>query len=340
MVTTPVVLIAFARPDVTRRNIDALRRVRPTKMFVIADGPRPNHPSDVANCARVREIVASIDWPCEMHSRFVERNIGLEANVELGLDWVFSQVDRAILLEDDCIADPTFFTLCEELLDRYADDKRVWQIAGDNKGVPRELFAGRSYDFSTWASVWGWATWADRWHAHRAEFPRDHEGAEERVGSTPRTAPAWRTVPVTIDPGAVVTDAARRHFQLVAVETDGDLRGWDHHWWVTIMSRGGLSATPAVNVVENDGYGEGATHTRAAKEPAPAEPMPMPLVHPPAVELNKDVEAELELILLRIDGRLSRFARKLIKPLWLRALVRRMITVPVVWRVVRRVVAR
>ncbi len=340
VVTVPVVLIVFARPDVTRRTVDALRRVRPDRLFVVADGPRPTHPADVAACAEVRDIVGDVDWPCEVRTLFRERNVGLEANVELGLDWVFSEVDRAIVLEDDCVPDPTFFTYCEDLLDRYADEKQVWQIAGDNKGVPQELFAGRSYDFSTWASVWGWATWADRWHTHRAEFPRDHEGAEDRVGSIPRTAPAWRTAPVTIDSGAVVTDAARRHFQQVAVEADGDLRGWDHHWWVTIMSKHGLSATPAVNVVENDGYGEGATHTRAAKVPTPAEPMPLPLVHPPTVELNPDVEAELELILLRIDGRLSRYVRKLIRPLWLRAVIRRMITVPIVWRVVRRVVAR
>ena len=337
---TPVVLIVFNRPGVTRRNLQALRQKRPKEVFVVADGPRALVADDAALCAEVRDLVAGIDWPCNVRTRFSERNLGLEANVELGLDWVFSEVERAIVLEDDCIPDPTFFTFCEDLLDRYAEEQKVWQIAGDNKGVPRELFAGRSYDFSTWASVWGWATWADRWAAHRAEFPRDHDGAEERAGSVPRTAPAWRTAPVTIDASAVVTDAARRHFQQVAIETDGDLRGWDHHWWVTIMSRHGLSATPAVNLVENDGYGEGATHTRAAKEPTPAEPMPVPIVHPPTVGLNRDVEAELELILLRIDGRLSRLVRKLIKPLWLRAIVRRMITVPLVWRVVRRVVAR
>lgn len=340
MVTTPVVLIVFARPGVTRRNLEALREVRPSQLFVIGDGPRPGHPTDAERCAEVRQIVEEIDWPCEVRTRYAERNIGLEANVELGLDWVFGQVERAIVLEDDCIPDPTFFSFCEELLDRYATEDRVWQIAGDSKGVSPELFHGRSYDFSSWASVWGWATWADRWHAHRAEFPRDHAGAEDRVGSVPRTAPAWRVRPATPHPDALVTQAARRHFEHVAVETDGDARGWDHHWWVTIMSRRGLCATPAVNLVENDGYGEGATHTRADKEPTPAEPMVFPLVHPPEVELSQDVEAELELVLLSIDGRLSRLVRRLIKPLWLRAIVRKAITIPLVWRLVRRFVAR
>lgn len=337
---TPVVLIVFNRAAVTRRTVEAVRRANPSRVFLVADGPRATHPEDVARCAEVRDLLTSAGWEGEVHTRFAEHNLGLEANIELGLDWVFGQVDRAIVLEDDCIPDPTFFAYCEELLDRYADEPRVWQIAGDNKGVPREMFGERSYAFSTWASVWGWATWADRWHAHRRVFDRDHATAEEWVDHTPRTAPAHRVVPAVPHPDALVTEAARRHFTQVAQETNGDLRGWDHHWWVTIMSERGLSATPAVNVVENDGYGEDATHTRAARDPVPAEPMPLPLVHPDAVELDRAVEAELELILLRIDGRLSRLAKRIIQPLWLRAIVGRIVTYPPVWRIVRRLVAR
>lgn len=336
----PVVLVAFRRPDVTRRNLAAIRQVRPRQLFVIVDGPRPGRPEEAARVAEVRALLDSVDWPCEVHRRYAERNLGLEANVELGLDWVFSQVDRAIVLEDDCIADPSFFAYCTELLERYEDDRRVWLVAGDNKLVPRSLFHGRSYDFASWASVWGWATWADRWHAHRAVFPRDHAGAEDRVDSTPRTADAVRPVPTLPRREALVTDAAYEHFSSVARDTDGDSRGWDHHFWVTIMSDGGLCATPAYNTVENDGYGEGATHTRSAKAPTPSEPMPFPLVHPPAVELSREVQQELELVLLRIDGRLSRLVRKVIRPLWMRALVRKVITQPLVWRFVRKVVAR
>lgn len=336
----PVVLIAFRRPGVTRRNLDAIRAVRPRRLFVITDGPRPGRDEEAAQLAEVRELVGTVDWECEVQTRHAERNLGLEANVELGLDWVFSQVDAAIVLEDDCIADPSFFHYCAELLERYRDEPRVWMIAGDNKLVPREMFAGRSYDFASWASVWGWATWADRWHAHRALFPRDHAGAEDRVDATPRTADAVRPVETLPRREALVTDAAYEHFCNVARDTDGDSRGWDHHFWVTIMSEGGLCATPAYNTVENDGYGEGATHTRSDKEPTPAEPMPFPLVHPPAVALNEDVQRELELVLLRIDGRLSRLVRKIIRPLWMRAIVRRIITQPLVWRVVRKLVAR
>lgn len=336
MTDVPVVLIIFSRERVTRRNIDALRAVKPAEVFVIADGPRADRPDDLANTAAARSVIDEIDWPCTVHRKFADRNLGLEANVELGLDWVFAHVDRAIVLEDDCIPDETFFRFCEELLDRYATDTRVWQIAGDNHHVPTPLYGGDSYRFSTWASVWGWATWADRWHAHRALFPRTHDGAED----DPITKDAVRTEPAPPAPGSLVTKAAERHFSYVSTCTDGDAYGWDHHWWVTIMSKAGLSIMPAVTMVENDGYGEGATHTRADKEPTPATPMTFPLVHPASVAMDPGVEGELELILLRTDGRLSRLVRKLIRPLWLRSIVRRIITIPIVWKVVRRFVGR
>ncbi|GAC1385098.1 MAG: hemolytic protein HlpA [Marmoricola sp.] len=336
MTDTPVVLIIFSRERVTRRSIDALRTVAPRQLFVIADGPRSDHPEDAENCARTRAVLQEIDWPCDVRRRFADRNLGLEANVELGLDWVFGQVERAIVLEDDCIPDPSFFDFCDELLERYAPDARVWQIAGDNHEVPTAMFGQESYAFTTWASVWGWATWADRWHAHRAGFPRTHDGAED----SPVTKDAVRTEPAPPRPEALVTKAALRHFSYVASCTDGDAYGWDHHWWVTIMSKGGLSIVPAITMIENDGYGEGATHTRADKQPVPAQAMPLPLVHPRAVALNHEIEGELELILLRTDGRLSRAIRKLIRPFWLRSLIRRVISHPLVWPLVRRAVSR
>lgn len=336
----PVVLIAFNRPRVTRRVIDAWREVRPSRIFVIADGPRPGNAEDEVLCAEVRAAIEEIDWECTVDKRLAPTNIGLEANVELGLDWVFDQVDRAIVFEDDCIPDPSFFPFCAELLDRYADQPDVWLIAGDKKLVPRDYFKGRSYAFSSWASVWGWATWADRWQHHRKLFPRDHAGAEERAGARPRTADAVRTEPAPPAPGALTTEAGRRHFLKVSQTIDGDHYGWDHHFWVTIISRGGLCATPSLYMIENDGFGPDATHTRANRQPRPAQEMAFPLVHPERVELDREVETELELVLLRIDGRLSRLAKQVVRPLWLRKIVRRIITQPVVWRFVRKLVAR
>ena len=318
MIETPVVLIGFNRPDHTARTLEAIRRVRPGRLFLLADGPRPDRPDDEALCAAVREVMERVDWPADVEHRFSDVNLGCEGNVELGLDWVFGQVDSAIVLEDDCVADPTFFTYAEELLARYRDDRRVWQIAGNAHGVPAGLFGTDSYRFSSWASVWGWATWADRWQQHRAAFPRTHRPGP----GTPTGHEPVRTVPARPREDLLVTRAGLTHFREAAVSDDVVTHGWDKQWWLTMMTEGALAVTPARNLVQNIGFGAGATHGVGERETEPAQPMPMPLRHPTQVTLDEAVERELELELNRVGGRAARIARRLVRSPRLRRLLR------------------
>lgn len=316
--STPVVLIGFNRPTQTRLTLDAIRRARPDHLFLVLDGPRAGRPDDAAQCAEVRRVVEDVDWPCTVHRRFSEANLGCEGNVELGLDWVFSQAGEAIVLEDDCVPDPTFFRYADELLARYRDDQRVWQVAGNSHGVPTELFGSDSYRFSAWASVWGWATWADRWQRHRRSFPRHHQPTEGRSGHEP-----IRTVPATPRTELLVTRGGRWHFREAAASDDVITHGWDKQWWLTMLTEGGLAATPALNLVENIGFGADATHGVHERAMDPAVPMPFPLRHPQAVALDVEVERELELLLNRVGGRAARIGRRLIRSPRLRSLARR-----------------
>lgn len=319
MTPAPVVLVVFNRPALTRMTLAAVRQARPAELFVIADGPRVDRPDDALRCAETRGVLAEVDWPCTIHTRFAAENLGCEANVELGLDWVFSQVDRAVVLEDDCIPDPSFFEFTDELLSRYADDERVWHVAGNRHGVRPVAFGGDSYRFSTWASVWGWATWADRWQAHRASFPRRHTATRDGE----RDDRPVRARPVTPQPGSLVTRSAERHFAAAAASTDVVTHGWDKQWWLSIMSAGGLSVTPAVNLVENVGFGADATHTAArGRRDEAAAPIAFPLRHPARVALDVEVERELELTLSRVGGRTARVVRRLVRSPMLRRILR------------------
>lgn len=128
----PVAYIVFNRPQHTQRTFAILRKLQVPKLYIIADGPRADHPTDLKRCAEVREIVDNVDWPCDLHCDFADSNIGLKKRVSSGLDWVFEHEDRAIVLEDDCLAHAEFFNFCRELLERYADDERVSVITGNN----------------------------------------------------------------------------------------------------------------------------------------------------------------------------------------------------------------
>ena len=205
-------------------------------------------------------------------------------------------------------------------LDRYAEDDSVWHIAGNSHWVQPKFFDGASYQFSSWASVWGWATWRRAWRRHREVFPRDH-------GSSPgSTSAPVRIMQASPRSTSLVTHSGQRHFADVARSTGAEEYGWDSHWWMTLLTEGRLSVTPAVNMVSNDGFGEGATHTRSSRPPTPGQPISFPLRHPGAVALSEPVERELELVLLRANGRLARAARRVVRPLWMRGIVRRIIT--------------
>jgi hypothetical protein len=305
---TPVVIFAFNRPDVTKRTLDAIRAVQPTRLFVMADGPRADRADDPPLVAATRDVLDTVDWPCDVTRQYSPVNLGCEANIETGLDHVFTNVAEAIVLEDDCVADSSFFLYAHELLARYRHDSRVWQIAGNNFGVAERLFRDSSYRFTAWGSVWGWATWADRWNAHRATFPRDHQPAHDPRGSAPA-----RTRPVRFEAATLVTPSGRRHFADAASSPDVVTHGWDKHWWLTMMTEGALTITPRLNLVENIGWGDAATHGASDRRDHPAQHIAFPLNHPSEVAVDPELERELELVLSRVGGRTARALRRLVR---------------------------
>ena len=133
---TPVAFLVFNRPETTARVFAEIARARPRQLLVVADGPRTNRPGEDERCAAVRRIVERVDWPCDVRTNYSERNLGCRARVSSGLDWVFEEVEEAIVLEDDCLPHPTFFRYCETLLDRYRHDERVACISGDDFQPP------------------------------------------------------------------------------------------------------------------------------------------------------------------------------------------------------------
>ena len=99
-------------------------------IYVVADGPKST--IDDTKCKLTRKEIDGIDWKCEIHRNYSDTNYGLRKNVVNGLNWVFKKVDRAIILEDDLIIDPTFFRFCDELLDKYKDEDKIISISGNN----------------------------------------------------------------------------------------------------------------------------------------------------------------------------------------------------------------
>ena len=265
---TPVALFLFNRPQLTERVFTEIARQRPRRLFLIADGPR--HQADRELCDAARHAVCNIDWPCEVYRHFSDFNLGCRRRMASGIDFVFDHVDEAILLEDDCLPDRTFFPFCSELLDRYRDEPRIAMISGDNFQRRRRR-TDCSYYFSQIPHVWGWATWVRSWRHYDVTIRR------------------WPQLRQTDWLEAFLGDAAlaAQFTRLFDDAYDGRIDTWDYQWAFSIWSRAALTVLPEVNLVTNLGFGPGATHTKSASSAdaaVPLEAMRFPLRHPRSIE--------------------------------------------------------
>jgi hypothetical protein len=266
---TPVALFLFNRPEPTRRVFERIVQLRPKRLFLVADGPR--NVDEAGRCAAARAVVERVDWPCEVRRNFADANLGCGRRMASGIDWVFEHAEEAILLEDDCVPEPSFFPYCEELLARYRDDERVWMICGANLQFGRNA-TPHSYHFASIPLVWGWATWRRAWR---------------RYDVTMKEWPALR------DAGWLRQTLGGGDEKLLRLYTgmfdqvhDGRVDTWDFQWNFAMWRHGGLAIHPGVNLISNVGFGTDATHTKAEQSRYAGlgtEPIAYPLTHPPAV---------------------------------------------------------
>lgn len=157
----PVALIFFNRPEQFSRVFEEVREAKPSKLFLIQDGPRKGNQKDVKNIQKCRDCI-NIDWECEVETDFSEENLGCGKRVFTGLTRCFEKVDRLVILEDDCVPSQSFFPFCREVLEKYKDDQRIGLISGMNHLNQFDV-ADSDYFFSNVGSIAGWATWRRCW---------------------------------------------------------------------------------------------------------------------------------------------------------------------------------
>ena len=161
----PVLIVGFNRPDVTKLVLDEVRKARPQKLFLALDYPREGRPDDKPLYEACKTVFESVDWPCEVKHNYAAANMGCGNRMQSAISWTFEHVDRAIILEDDVVADQSFFRFCAELLERYKDDTRVGMISGcdEHRHMHKLKSYGDSYFFDRMTNITGWATWKRAW---------------------------------------------------------------------------------------------------------------------------------------------------------------------------------
>jgi len=239
---TPVAFLIFNRPDSTIKVFEEIRRARPPKLLVIADGPRANKPGEAEKCSAARAIIDSVDWPCEIIKNYSDRNLGCKKRVSSGLDWVFDNVNEAIILEDDCLPHPDFFRFCEIMLEQHRHDTRIMMVCGTNYLLNVPTLA-ESYFFANYYPIWGWATWRRAWKLYDVDMR-----AWDRFKKTKQLQ--W------IFGQKEVARYYENMFELIYNGFDT----WDIQWWFACIFQNGLAVIPRTNLVAN--LGITGTHTK------------------------------------------------------------------------------
>jgi hypothetical protein len=240
----PIAFLVFNRPELTARVWAAIAEVKPATLLIVGDGPRTDRIDEAERVALVRACVQRVDWPCDVRTNFSPVNLGCKQRIASGLAWVFQSVEEAIILEDDCLPDRTFFPYCQQLLQRYRDDERIAVISGDNfqSGVRRTPY---SYYFSKYFHCWGWASWRRVW---------------KHFDVTMSSWPAWRNGNALC---SWVDSPLEEWYwtQIFEQAYQGRIDSWDYAWLYACWRQGGLTILPEVNLVSNIGFGSDAVHT-------------------------------------------------------------------------------
>lgn len=276
---TPVLLIGFNRIGPLRQVFQAIREARPPRLYFAADGPR--NEEERVRCEEVRALAKEVDWPCELHTRFNERNMGLRKGVSSAIAWFFEHEEEGIVLEDDTLPVPSFFRFSQEMLERYRHDERIWVVMGNNLLDDWTGPVGGDYYFSAhgYGAPWGWASWRRVWK---------HYDVDMHLWPELKGSPLLRDFFLN----SREEDVACAIFDRVHT---GVMNSWSYQLDITRIANHALNILPHVNLVDNIGFGDDGTHTTGLNDPRnkrTAKDITFPLRDPRLIMLDARRDAE------------------------------------------------
>lgn len=239
----PILFLIFNREHTTRRVYDAIASIKPSKLYVAADGPREHVTEDKFRCTTTRNIIKP-DWPCELITRYRDKNMGGKHAIIDALNWFFAEEELGIILEDDCLPSQEFFPFAEEMLYRFQHDIRVTHISGCNLQFGRKR-GNASYYFSRIASVWGWASWKRSWLLNDPEMQLFPKAKKENYL-------------LNAFPNQMIADYITGALQQVY---EGKIETWDYPYGFSLLMKNGLTVVPNANLITNIGFDASATRT-------------------------------------------------------------------------------
>jgi hypothetical protein len=284
----PVAVFLYRRVDELRGLFNRIKVVMPKKVYLVADGPT-GPGAEEKKCKKARKVAEEgINWPCEVVKLYSANNLGLQARLESGLDYIFNQEDYVVVLEDDCWPDPQFFEFTHFIHQRFSKTPDLGWVSG-SCFLPRTTPVKDDYFFSRYAHCWGWATWAVRWKQYRQtgwRWPKEGYQA--------------------YDPDASRSECAYWN-RIFAGLLKGKYRSWAYAWQAFFWQARLAAICPTKNLVTNVGFGPGGTNMKEGQVDPGVErlgPLEFPLKGAIHVRRNPDFDRQVfRNHFLRMSGR-------------------------------------
>jgi GR25 family glycosyltransferase involved in LPS biosynthesis len=286
---TPILFLIFNRPELSEIVFREIRQIKPKRLFISADGPRKSQPKDLLLCRTTRErILGLIDWDCEVKTLFRSENLGCGMAVSSAVNWFFDQVEEGIIIEDDILAGPDFFFFCEEMLERYRENKSVMHISGFNPVANLNLLNRQNVIVSNFGNIWGWASWRRAWS--KFDLTLMEWGNPEKKKKVLSYFPS---------------KYRKKRRQLYDSIFKGNTSTWDYQWTFARLLANGTSIISPISLIMNIGFNEHSTHTHVRPNWAKNERGKISGVK---IEVNPKIDTTFDLLHLKImdEGNSSR----------------------------------
>ena len=298
--TSPVLFLIFNRPETTQQVFSAIRKAKPPRLYVAADGPRSDYPNEDEKCEHSRIIAKNVDWDCEVKTVFRDQNLGCRLAVSQSIYWFFEQEPEGIILEDDCLPSQSFFWFCQEMLEYFRNDKAVGVICGFYSNE-LEYKPSASFFFSRYLRVWGWAGWR-----------RSNEGYDSNINLLIEKQNTWKK-----DIFSHTDIFLKRYWQDMFEEVgSGKIDTWDIQLQYLLWQKKQQVIVSSKNLVQNIGWPQGAhTLTKDHNHELATSEINFPLTGPEMRERDTRADQVIEKISYQITifSFLKKLLRKMIR---------------------------
>jgi len=300
-----VLFLTYRRFSTAKKVFESIRQAQPPRLYFASNAPNPDNKNEEQRVAKVRGLLDLIDWDCDVHTLFREEYLSVKYSIPSAIDWFFETEEMGVILEDDCLPSQSFYMFCDELLEKYKEDGRIWHVAGYSPYVGAGCKDEYSYYYSRFTQIWGWATWRDRWVHYDLNMSLFKKKGERLFRQYEFFCENFQN---------------RSRALIIDRLINGEINTWDYQWNFAVRTNSGLSITPSVSLIENIGFArKDAVNTKSNRVDVAlntCNDIDFPLKVPEFCMVNSIVDKKFSLLTM---GRYSSRIHRVI--LWLATMI-------------------